>query len=602
MHRKRWFWNHIYKHLGKYSIRTQLFAVYVITMVIPMLVIGTFLITNTYKLLSDSNDDLIQADNSRVKNILFEITTQTNNLSESIYYDNRLHDLLKGYYSSGDNFRRAVNKIDFLDNYKSTYVEISDMTIYTDNPAAVDYKQFVKVNREISEMDWYKKGISQSGAFWTSIVRKSSTGVPSYYLCLVRQIPMLDSNYNAVLVMWINDEYLRSNIENSMFQTEMSVGNGPSFYSSNRSLTGSEMPVYIDYSQNYFSSNERLLQDDKVCLTSLSTLNTYKADSRIYVLTINKTGYYEVMHIIMVCLGIIAVSIVVPGVLILAFTHYLTGRIDLLRSEMHKASMADYELIQMTHGQDELSQAHQDLEIMVTKIKEHDAFVYEARLREQEIENRQHEMEYKMLASQINPHFLYNTLETIRMKAFTSGDREVADATKLLGKSMRYVLENTGTNRTTLARELEHIEYYLKIQQIRFQDRSDYTLNIQEGLDTEKIYVLPLLLQPLVENSMVHGLENLEKNGKICVSVFMEEKYINIIISDNGEGMDEEALDNLRKSIDTKDISHKSSIGLYNINQRLKLLYGEDYSFIIDSVINEGTTVTLKLPVNKCLQ
>lgn len=142
---------------------------------------------------------------------------------------------------------------------------------------------------------------------------------------------------------------------------------------------------------------------------------------------------------------------------------------------MHKASTEDYDIIPTFRGQDELSEAFADLQTMVQMIKEKDAKMYEAKINEKELLNEQQVMEFKMLANQINPHFLYNTLESIRMKAFTAGDREVATAIKLLGKSMRYVLENTGTVFTTLDKELNYIETYIMIQRLRFGERVNYS-------------------------------------------------------------------------------------------------------------------------------
>lgn len=174
---------------------------------------------------------------------------------------------------------------------------------------------------------------------------------------------------------------------------------------------------------------------------------------------------------------------------------------------MHQASTEDYDIRSYIQGQDEISEAFSDLEVMVRNIKKKDAEMYEARINEAELLNEQQVMEFKMLASQINPHFLYNTLETIRMKAFAANDKEVARAIKLLGKSMRYVLENTGTSYTTLSRELEHVNVYLDIQKLRFTDKFDGITEIGEDVDPEKIYILPLLLQPVVENAILHGLE-----------------------------------------------------------------------------------------------
>lgn len=125
---------------------------------------------------------------------------------------------------------------------------------------------------------------------------------------------------------------------------------------------------------------------------------------------------------------------------------------------MHRASLGDYNIIEQFRGDDELSDTFKDLKLTVDAIHDKEAQFYEARIREQQLVNRQQQMEFEMLASQINPHFLYNTLETIRMQALSCGNRNVATSIKLLGKSMRYVLDNTGTSFTTLTKELEYIK------------------------------------------------------------------------------------------------------------------------------------------------
>ena len=270
---------------------------------------------------------------------------------------------------------------------------------------------------------------------------------------------------------------------------------------------------------------------------------------------------------------------------------------------MHKVSNQDYELIPAFRGSDELSEAFGDLQVMVGNIKEQEARAYEAQIKEQELLIRQQEMEFKMLASQINPHFLYNTLETIRMKALTTGDKEAATAIKLLGKSMRYVLENMGTSVTTLGEELNHVDEYMKIQHLRFGDRITYEKKVEEGLDLTRYYILPLLLQPVVENAIVHGLDETEEGGRIVVSVCRktpdETGLLLIDVDDNGCGMSEEALNKLRTDIEIRDMSRSKSIGLYNINQRLKLHYGEGYRLHVYSEQGTGTRVRLMIPVKK---
>lgn len=202
-----------------------------------------------------------------------------------------------------------------------------------------------------------------------------------------------------------------------------------------------------------------------------------------------------------------------------------------------------------------------------------------------------------MLASQINPHFLYNTLETIRMKAITAGNRDVANAILLLGKSMHYVLENTGTASTSLKKELDYISTYLAIQKLRFDDRVNYTLTVPEDMDPGEYQILPLLLQPLVENAILHGLADTETDGRIVVAVSKKDDDLLLIdISDNGRGMDEAELDALEKGLQVQKTS-SANIGIYNINRRIKLFYGSAYGMEIKSQPDKGTHITLTLPL-----
>ena len=284
---------------------------------------------------------------------------------------------------------------------------------------------------------------------------------------------------------------------------------------------------------------------------------------------------------------------------------------------MKKASNEEEILAQSFGGEDELSEIYADLQVMVHKIKEKDAKMYEARLSEQQLLNEQQVMEMKMLASQINPHFLYNTLESIRMQALTAGNREVANSIKLLGKSMRYVLENTGTAMVTLKKELDYMETYLQIQRIRFGSRFNYEIHMREGFDPNHYMILPILLQPIVENAILHGMEQVEENGLISVSMEAipaeristdktsrgktdaseADGRLKICISDNGCGMTEEELEALQIKISQKTLNRKNSIGLCNINQRIRLCHGEEYGMKIDSTLGKGTAITVTLPI-----
>ena len=594
---KEHFFQRLMKQLGfgKTKIRHQMYTIYAVALLAPITVIGIFLMINANKILNNHYKELLNADNQRVKTLLTEMTTQIYQISESICFSSSLKNMLTEDYESGSEFSIAVNSSSTLDSIAYSYKEIEGLYIYTDNPTIKNYKQFHIVTEEIKEQDWYQKAVNHSYAFWMGMRNAGSYGGKDTNLCLVRRITLPDSKYNAVIVIKVSDQYIRSRIDSSIIDA-VSVDDSGIIYSSKKNWYGREQLIDIDYDNAYFSYLGVAEADGNEYFISLSTTHLYMTNSKLYVCTLNDSGFETIDQFLQTCLLILLSAIVIPGIILIVFTHYFTNRVLLLREEMHKARTRDYDMITDFGGHDELTEAFDDLKVMVQGIKETDAKMYEAELNEKELCNEQQIMEYKMLASQINPHFLYNALETIRMKAVTTGDKEVANAIKILGKTLRYVLENTGTSYTTLKKELDHIENYIAIQKLRFGKRINYRL-IMEDIRPEKFEILPLLLQPVVENAVVHGLESQDGNGQIEVSVsLLENEKMKITVSDNGRGMTEEELENIREKLATPDLVLQSSIGLYNINQRIRLCYGQEYGMEIESRYGEGTQVILYLP------
>jgi len=583
------------------KIRSQLYTIYLIAVFLPVTVLGTFMIFNNSRLWRDYYRDLLESENLRLKTILFEITTQIYNISEEIAFDDTVRKLLTDNYYLESNLRNKISDTTILDNYNYNHAEIEAIEIYTDNPDFIDYKQFHYANDSVKGTEWYQRAARQSSVFWTALTSEDAYGNEYWNLSLIRKIPLIDSDDTGVLVIRLSDNYLKSRISSQKYVSTVSVDGGPVFLSSDRKNYGQDQRGNIDYEESYYQYKGNLKQDNSTCFAEISTLNLYQSDSRIYICTLDGQAYINIREIMAISIIIIAVAILVPGVIIHVFTNYFTSRVLALRHAMHQASNEDYKIENPIRGQDEMSEAFSDLEVMVQKIKQKDAQLYEARLNEKELINEQQGMEYKMLASQINPHFLYNTLETIRMKAFTAGDREVANAIKLLGKSMRYVLDNTGAAFTTLSRELEHVTNYLSIQKLRFGNKFDSEISIGQEVEVDSMYTMPLLLQPVVENAILHGLEEKETGGIVKIELYRQGDDLYIDVSDNGCGMEEEELARVRRNMESREEDTRS-IGFYNINQRIRLCYGAAYGVQIDSRPGQGTVVRLILPFERLRQ
>ena len=190
-----------------------------------------------------------------------------------------------------------------------------------------------------------------------------------------------------------------------------------------------------------------------------------------------------------------------------------------------------------------------------------------------EQENLRH-MEAKLLQAQINPHFLYNTLHTIIWLIEGDKNKEAIDIVVSLSEFFRIVVSK-GRDFITIHEEETHIKSYLQIQQSRYKDILDFEINI-----TEELYgyqILKMTLQPLVENSIYHGIKMLRARGKITVTGEKIGEIICFHVIDNGIGMDEEELNALRKEIETPGSEQSTGFGVANVNKRIKLNYGDTY-------------------------
>lgn len=580
---------------GKTKIKRQMYLVYVMALLIPLSIVGGLLLSFANQLLNDHYIELLESDNRRVRSLLNEITIQAYSISSDVSVDASLKKLLTQEYESSSDFATFANEYKTLDELIYNNDEIHSIYIYTDNPTVKNYKQYHMVTEEIAATDWYQEALEQPQAFWTCIEDESEQA--NNNIAIVKQIVLYDSPYKAVLVVKVSDSYIHSRIDSSTIVDVISVDNEGIVYSSKSKWYGQQDVLGIDYSMDVYKYSGTLEVDGVKYFATISTNTLYKTNSKLYIGTLDASRFDDINDIMRSWAVIFLFCIIVPLLILALFANYFSNRVYLLRQEMHKARLQDYNMTAEFTGNDELTDAYEDLKMMVQDIKKKEAKMYKAELNEKELLNKQQIMEYKMLASQINPHYLYNTLETIRMKALTSGNREVADCIKILGKTLHYVLENTGTSSTTLKKELDHVENYLSIQKLRFGERINYTMNIQNSLDTEQYQILPLLLQPIVENAVVHGLEAINGVGMVEISVAMvEDEQLYIAVADSGTGMTEEELEKIRNMLATPELNPKSSIALYNINQRIRLCYGEEYGVVLESEYGKGTRVILNLP------
>ncbi|MCY1151550.1 MAG: histidine kinase [Sphaerochaetaceae bacterium] len=211
--------------------------------------------------------------------------------------------------------------------------------------------------------------------------------------------------------------------------------------------------------------------------------------------------------------------------------------------------------------------------------------------------------QYLALQNQINPHFLYNTLEGIRAEALIEGNHSISSMCEALATFFRYTISHV-QNLVPLSQELENTQNYFFIQQYRFGDRLSMKVSFVDNCENDalRIRIPKLTLQPIVENAIVHGLECKKGNGLLTINIEVFDSRLLISVKDNGVGMEETTLKKLRDDLSKESSDHINSskehggIALLNVNNRIKLLFGERYGLDVTSCKGLGTDVTISLP------
>lgn len=277
-------------------------------------------------------------------------------------------------------------------------------------------------------------------------------------------------------------------------------------------------------------------------------------------------------------------------ILILVITYMFSRKITMpiitLKKNMDQADHGNLTISCPVKSNDEIGMLSTSFNHMLERIRN----LMKQVVDEQEEKRK---LELKALQHQINPHFLYNTLDSIIWMA-ESKDENIVPMTEALSKLFRISLSR-GKELISLSDELDHVRNYLFIQSMRYLNKFDYEITAPQELLSCK--TLKLILQPIVENSIYHGIKNMQGKGSIKINASEENEKLVIKIQDNGIGMDEEMLERLLNEPVGEKSSKGSGIGVHNVNERIKLYFGEQYGLRFESELDKGTTAYVYLPL-----
>ena len=304
----------------------------------------------------------------------------------------------------------------------------------------------------------------------------------------------------------------------------------------------------------------------------------------------------------------IAVGLLFVSMLIIVWlSHQMTDGLRRLEKRMTYVRNGDLNARFFYPYHDEIGSLAKSFNFMIgeiqTLVKKQDETIEELKLerdRVADMQKQKRKAELKALQAQINPHFLYNTLNAITWQAVDQGAEEVSILSNSLGKFFRLSLSK-GAEVIYLREELEHVSSYLDIQSIRYHSRLQYEIQVPREWYTYRL--IKLVLQPLVENSIYHGIKEKGSSGKIIISAEKREQnniqILSLTVWDDGAGIPEEKLKDMNQSLMEGEMNRQDGYGIYNVNERIKLYYGNAYGLRYESEEGEWTKAILTIPLEE---
>ncbi|WP_410511581.1 sensor histidine kinase [Paenibacillus sp. BR2-3] len=599
--------------LNNLPIRYKLIIHFLLISILPAIGLGLLIGWTVDRIVEDqSNENTMQL----IGKVNAALENDVENLQKITYlisFDPGVQSFLKGEMKettqategtySGESAEYNIRK--FMQGFTTLSSEIAGIMIVNSQGDFISNEMYTRSGTSITHEDWYKEAVDNKGIFkiighpYGRAVRSHVDYKESEVVSAVRAI--IDPETQVVQGVVLVDLKLRVIAETARDVTLGKTGyltvvdhNGEMIYAPQHPFM-ENIPMKLITETSGITSEKvegRRLQliYRTSPFTGWTTVGVFPMEESAY--GVREITFNVVTFVFVVCM---------LGMTASFYLAYSISRpIGQLMSFMSKAESGDLNVRYWGNRSDEIGMLGRSFNTMLAQI---------ARLLSlTELQERQkREAELRSLQAHIKPHFLYNTLDTIHWMARSKGSEDIAEVVQSLSRLFRLGLSK-GSDIVPLADELEHIMSYLKIQQTRYSSKLAYSVDADPRL--QELYVLKLLLQPIVENAIYHGIKERRGPGHISIEVEEREGELYLTVRDNGAGMTRERLTMLQHKLesvgeepDSSEVeqyiteSTGSGYGILNVQARIRLTYGKEYGIHIDSELGTGTTVILRHPI-----
>lgn len=570
--------------LDNFTVKRKLLIVYVFCMIVPLVITDSVILGIVLK--SEQRARLHEMENiaNAVEYNLLSEADSASKYAKSIYISKYIDNFLNRQYESDLEYVAHYQKL-FMDTLLNVGASQSNMQIriYADNDTIVNGAEFKKLDKILTK-NWYHYMIEnelERGLYFEydeegTYVSKSNRKIYFFQKMNYYQ------DTNNVLVLEIDYRSMIRMLEGMKYDSVVYICDGDQIVLSN----GKEGEA---------SKNFAVLKERKDIGYS-ERVSIYGKDLEICVMNSTKSVWEQIRHQLPMILVLIFANVLLPLFMVYLINHSFTVRIGELSAIFQRVDEEHLEEIADPKGLDEIGSLMRNYNRMARRVNELIQIVYKNRIKEQEMVVAKQNAELLALHSQINPHFLFNALESIRMHSIIKKELETADMVQKLAVMQRQYVE-WQEDAISIAREMDFVEAYLGLQKYRFGDRLSYELDMDTGC--EQFQIPKLSIVTFVENACVHGIESKGTAGWIFVRIFMENENLCLEIEDTGSGMDEEQAKTLLARMTNANINmlkSKGRVGIVNACLRLKIITNDEVYFELESEEGIGTLIQIQIP------
>lgn len=573
--------------MDDFKIKNKFYILYILCVLVPLIVTDSAVFSVVMK----SEREAREHEMANIANaVAYSISNTVNNAAEigkSIYTSKYINRFLANTYS--DPLDYVVSYQDF---FKDTLFEsglgMNNMviTMYADNDTIVNGGKVCNM-KEIRGTEVYRyfqdNGLNKGLYFQYDDSRAPSVEPQRRMLFFQKLDFYAENNMEKVLLINIDYSAVNRTLEKMNYDTDVFICQGDKIVLSNGrySSIGKEFQTF----------------DQTGRVGYCQELEFYGMDLDIYVMQPKRQLWTEIRKNLPLIGFLIVVNAILPLLLVRGFNRSFTQRISELSKVFETVGGEHLVPISYVRGKDEIGSLMSNYNRMVARTNELIQIVYKNKIKEQEMLVERQNAELLALHSQINPHFLFNALESIRMRSLLKEENETADMVEKLAIMQRQYVD-WGNDSVEIEQELEFVKAYLSLQKYRFGDRLNYNLEIDP--ECAQIRIPKLTIVTFVENACVHGIESKASPGWIFVRAYKREEQLYIEIEDTGSGIEEQKLYQMQHDMQNADIEmlkNKKSVGMLNACLRLKMYTEDHVCFEIEGEEGVGTWITICIPM-----